>query len=181
MRRLTDRRWEELRWERVEDHYKFRLAASDETLASYELVSKKGVVAKASTESGSWLFTSRGHIHLEFLVREPHSRAIVARLVWHRRRGGTLEILHGRAFELIRGRGKVDPWRFVDDHDGEVVQVCAEWGKRYRLSVLSGGSVSVSPAGWNLGELELLLLTGWFALSWQPLLQEKTIRESPAP
>ncbi len=181
MRRLTDGRWEGLHWERLEDRYEFHLVASGEVLATYALVNKKGVIAEGSTERGSWLFGSQGHLHITYVVREPRSRAVVGQLPWRRGKGGVFEVLHGRQFELRRGRGKREPWLFLDQHNEEVVRIQPLWGKRYRLDVISGGEVAVSPSAWHLGELDLLLLTGWFAMSWPPLIQEKTVRESPGP
>jgi hypothetical protein len=181
MRRLTDAGWEGLHWERYGDQYEAQLVARGEILGTSDLVNKRHVIVKGSTVSGSWSFCLRGHIRLVFDVRETSSNAVAAILYWRRGKGGTFEVLHGSRFELKRGRGKSDPWHFVDERNNEVLRITPKWGKRYRLEIISGADVSISPTGWSLGELDLLVLVSWFALSWGPLVQEQVVRTSPAP
>lgn len=172
MRRLADAGSEGLCWERVADEPKFEFLAAKEVLGTYELVGKKAVIAQASTELGSWLFIRRRRVFLDFAVRDAHSHAEVATLRLPLRKPGLLTVTHGTRFLVKPGARHEDPWRIVDDAGEEVIRIQRRWGTHYHQEYLAGGEVFISPIGWRLGELDLLVLTGWFAPSWMALIRE---------
>lgn len=163
---------EGLRWERRGDLPEFRLVSRAEELGTFEFVNKKRVVAAGGTESGSWEFVRQKHLHIEFSVRESRSHAPVATLTLPFRKPGVLAFVHGSRFLLSPGRNRNEPWRIADERNAEMVRIQPVRAKRQRFEYLSGADIVVSPGAWRLGELDLLILAGWFSLSWMALIQE---------
>lgn len=146
-----------LRWERNGTFSRDYTLRGDRDIATLKFPKALSVQAEGSIGGRSYAFSTKGIIHRAVTVLQaPFDQEIATMRLASG--GGTLELIDGRHFTLVREGAFKSSWSFRDEHSVELISFKVPAFKR-RV-----GEVTSSPAVQNGKLLPLLLLVGWYVI-----------------
>lgn len=144
----------------------YLLHGGDHELASLDFQSAFGSLAIADTAEHTWSFKRMGFFNPRITVRLPDEETDLATFEprWTGTEG-TLSLAGGRTFQWRASNFWATKFAFLDSA-GEPLLLFMEGSEQGRLSDLfkTQALLEITPAGWQVAELDLLVTLGWYLL-----------------
>ena len=137
----------------------YELRSGEEILGDLRWNTQSGSLAEAEAGDGHWTFKRTGFFHPQITIRTQQSDSNIAAFIPNWNAEGALEFCDGKCYQW-KGTGFWrSQWAFTSSRGEHLVDF-----EPHSSFLKQTAAVKVTPAGFQIPELSLLVLLGWYLL-----------------